>query len=122
VNEKIKVNIEIPKLPESAGRDSVVVFQRVRPDQAYYDGDGWAFWEGPGPSRRKYLVIQEKKYREPVLPADAGKACEFSYNGENWGCGQLFGFRFAKSGATKGCWLDEKLEEFNWCRIEVKNA
>jgi hypothetical protein len=34
----------------------------------------------------------EPEYREPVLPADAGKECEFSPDGEAWGGGLLGGW------------------------------
>jgi hypothetical protein len=34
----------------------------------------------------------EPEYREPVLPADAGKVCEFSDDGETWQTATLMGF------------------------------
>jgi hypothetical protein len=34
----------------------------------------------------------EPEYREPVLPGDAGKACEFSLDGNEWTEGKLRGY------------------------------
>lgn len=44
--------------------------------------------------RRKIEVAQppEPEYREPVLPADVGKLCEFSINGNDWTEGKLRGY------------------------------
>ncbi len=46
--------------------------------------------------RRKIEVAQppEPEYREPVLPADAGKVCEFSDDDKTWRSGYLKGFDY----------------------------
>lgn len=48
----------------------------------------------------------EPEYREPVLPADGGMACEFSEEGDFWSSGRLGGVRIGRGWFSTGgvCW------------------
>jgi len=49
--------------------------------------------EPDSPVSSKYFIVKKvKQYREPVLPADCGKECEFSDDGVNWAVGILQGY------------------------------
>jgi hypothetical protein len=58
----------------------------------------------------------EPEYREPVLPADAGKECEFSDDGNAWTEGKLRGY-------TGFCWQNyfvESVGEKWWAHARIK--
>jgi hypothetical protein len=71
---------------------------------------------------RTPVVILEriKKYREPKLPDDFGKECEFSHDGVEWAKSKLEGWL--------SCYASERLPWscekgcFEYCRIEVTDA
>ena len=65
------------------------------------------------------LPVMEKEYREPVLPGDYGKECEFSDDGVTWVYSTLIGWCKEQE--------DDVLTWINWggsgythARIEVK--
>jgi hypothetical protein len=113
MSETIKVEIEIPKPPE--GFKFAGLIQAMEGD-FYLVGTYWKNWTLPVPSSNLLLVSKKaKQYREPVLPADEGKICEFCDDDKNWH--QAF---FAKLGGYRfGCWLTNDCVEYNHCRIEV---
>jgi hypothetical protein len=79
---------------------------------ATFEGTDWFFnrdWISPAEP-------PEPEYRKPVLPADAGKECEFSIDGNEWTEGKLRGYA--------GCFWQSAFGElvgvkwWNHCRIK----
>jgi hypothetical protein len=52
----------------------------------------WLPWVCDTMTFNKYFCIRPVKYREPVLPADWGRECEFSNDKETWTKGTLAGY------------------------------
>ena len=113
MSEEIQVTIRIPKPPEGWVFSEV---RRVYPGEfAFYSGR-WATWV-LGESLEKHPVaIKAKQYREPVLPADAGKLCEFCDDEKNW-CQCYFA---ELSGYLRGLWITDDAVKYQHCRIEVR--
>jgi hypothetical protein len=63
------------------------------------------------------LPVVEKKYREPVLPQDWGKWCEFSDDGVEWLQDKLMGYGANFSNKTFP-WLST-VAAHSFARIEV---
>jgi len=63
------------------------------------------------------LPVMERKYREPVLPQDWGKWCEFSDDGDKWLQDRLMGYG---ANLTSKCfpWVSTG-STYNFARIEV---
>jgi hypothetical protein len=120
MRETIKVEVEVLKPSYDIPKSARIVFRKVKQNETYFDGERWNTWLSSGESAQKYLVIQEKKYREPVLPADAGEICEVSYDNTEWFFTTLEGYK--RGGNGEHFWLTSKTtnEAFPYCRIEVK--
>lgn len=63
----------------------------------------------------KFILRKVKRYREPVLPADLGKVCEFSDNETHWFEGNLIGLITTDYGIR---W-QRAVGLYQRCRIEV---
>lgn len=64
----------------------------------------------------------EVEYREPVLPQDLGKQCEFKDgDGEEWLGGELSGYiaRGASDSSPWGGWINEYGDAWEMCRIRA---
>ena len=66
-------------------------------------------------SSRRLIVRKIKKYREPILPADAYKTCEFSDCGNLWSTHTLLGY----TGEVHP-WRTAGLLYYRYARIEVE--
>jgi hypothetical protein len=64
------------------------------------------------------LPVMEKKYREPVLPQDWGKECEFSDFGEYWVWSGLVGWCKDHEGVNSN-WVADSGLWYKHARIEV---
>jgi len=118
MSEEIEVTIKIPNPPEGWVFDG---FRFVFCGEKYFNGVKWEPWIATVPSNGKYLVaVKAKQYREPILPADAGRDCEFSYNGKDWKTYKLLGFMGLSSNDPERVWVDTQEVEFNYCRIEME--
>ncbi len=72
----------------------------------------------PGFIEFRVPIKCKKEYREPVLPFDAGKPCEFSDDGKTWVMDNL-GWWNPTSGWRS---LDDHGEYWNHCRIEKEST
>ena len=64
----------------------------------------------------RLILRRVKQYREPVLPADYGKQCEFSDDGEQW-CIEGVSWWHPVSG-----WMSCGGEYWKHCRIEKEST
>jgi hypothetical protein len=117
MTETIAVAIEIPKPPDGWVFDG---FRMVLFGEQYFNGAKWVDWVCTGASNGKYLVaVKAKQYREPVLPADWGKGCEFSSNGMIWDPGKLSGYVSFLNVKDSVPWMADNNRYYQHCRIEV---
>lgn len=68
----------------------------------------------------RIILRRVKQYREPVLPADYGKQCEFSDDEVNWHTYNLHGFWHAIPGEPI-CWRGG-FSWYKYCRIEKEST
>lgn len=64
----------------------------------------------------RIILRRVKQYREPVLPADAGKKVEFNDNGAAWFSRDLAGWSVSSG------WIDEFGHRWKFCRIEKEST
>jgi hypothetical protein len=84
--QKIEVEINIPDGYEATGE-----FRYPVNGELYLYCGTVAKSDGVHPER---LILRKvKRYREPTLPADYGKECEFSNSDGEWSKGVLIGYR-----------------------------
>jgi hypothetical protein len=86
----------------------------------------WRQWKHQNTSILGWVVlVPAKKYREPVLPADWGRECEFSNDKETWTKGTLAGYLsyFLSMNRWYGRFERESgaqySSQYNFARIEV---
>jgi len=109
-----KVEIEIPKLPKGC---ELVSYRKPKQGDWYLDNGKWT--QSHIDFQKQFVIVAErsKQYREPVLPEDYGKQCEFSDDGETWEVSALEGFvKFVKDAVAPWC-ASSSFHKF--CRIEV---
>lgn len=83
--QKFEVELEVPDGWE------IVDYRPVRPEEKFLNPDCKVrTWDFVSESRYSTFILRKiPKYREPVLPADWGKAARFSYDGNEWVEGRL---------------------------------
>jgi hypothetical protein len=90
----------------------------------------WKQWEHQATSILGWVVlVPAKKYREPVLPADWAKECEFSNDKKTWTKGNLAGYLLPQTGDVVSMhWWYGRFEredgahysaQYKFARIEV---
>ena len=68
---------------------------------------------------RRKIETPKDEYREPVLPADAGKRCEFSISGKTWDTLELVGWNDVPKGwPWKSRLLNNDITCWKLCRIK----
>lgn len=82
--QKIEIEVDVPDGYEATGEFRV---PSSRADLYYFEG--MVGHGDPGRLAERVILRRVKQYREPVLPADAWKTCEFSDNETNWFSGLL---------------------------------
>jgi hypothetical protein len=100
----------------------VVAFRQIKPGEWYlsYISAMPQQWKATHVSQGMVFILERiKTYREPVLPADYGKVCEFSYDGKCWIEGKLGGYCLADWSITQFRWRNNNGTAYRHCRIEV---
>jgi hypothetical protein len=113
---EIEVTIKIPAPPDGWVFDG---YRLAKSNDLVFVDECWQHW-GLYNSRQRYpIAVKVKQYREPVLPADWGKECEFSNNGMIWDPGQLSGYVLCLDGEDNLPWKADDTRYYQSCRIEV---
>jgi hypothetical protein len=91
----VRIEIDVPELPP--GEWSHCEFRKANPGEFVLhqpeETPTWRQWRDRVPSFfMQVVLVPAKKYREPVLPQDYGKECEFSDDGEHWVYSTLIGW------------------------------
>lgn len=110
MKQKIEIEIDVPEGYEATGefrqpRKGEFILRSGSAIEAMTDNE---FSEG-------IILRKVKRYREPVLPADLGKVCEFSDNETHWFEGNLIGLITTDYGIR---W-QRAVGLYQRCRIEV---
>jgi hypothetical protein len=103
----------------------VVAYRQINPYEWYLNpiNKKAQEWDVDHPSTGMVFVIERiKTYREPVLPADFGKACKFSRDGNDWASGELGGWFRGRHTLDGFYWRDTCGCGYSHCRIEVTDA
>jgi hypothetical protein len=114
----MKIEIELPKL--DCDYDRVELRQPTRGDY-YWDGFRWVKAWMDHERNCKYLCVTPmpaKKYREPILPPDYEKECEFSDDGKRWVKGLLVGWSKLED-VDEFTWINASGCGYKYARIEV---
>lgn len=97
--QKVEIEVDVPAgyevckiAPPRAG--DVYLNKHYQPEMAE------SSWEIP-----RIILRRVKQYREPVLPADYGKECEFSDDGKNWERHPLLGFCKDSADSCERIWF-----------------
>jgi hypothetical protein len=109
---EIEVTIKIPAPPDGWVFDG---FRKAKAGEMAFCYEEWVDCVITESSERHPIAVKAKQYREPVLPADEGRICEFCDDDKNW----HQGFIAELDGYRKGWWLTDDGVEYEHCRIEV---
>lgn len=113
--QKVEIEVDVPDGYEATGEFRTPVNSQ---DIFLLDAHGSIrtgghYWGVP-----RIILRRVKQYREPVLPADYGKQCEFSDDGKTWVMDNL-GWWHPTSGWRS---IDDHGEYWNHCRIEKEST
>jgi len=112
MKKEIEFKADLPKPPDGYGE---VYFGAVNDGDMAWSGTDWRICKHATAYLFTFVATKTKQYREPVLPADAGKECEFCYDANRWDLAiveSLDGYR-------KGVWITTSGGVFTYCRIEA---
>ena len=111
--QKIEIEVDVPE----DGYEATGEYTNAADGDWYLDHmNRVRCWSGQKSQCRYIILRRVKQYREPVLPADWGKTCEFSYGGERWTRDRLIGYEKG-SEADEEVWQAEAMY-YRYCRIE----
>lgn len=115
--QKVEIEVDVPDGYELTGE-----YRRPNEGDVYLSGSGGInICAGDGDFNR-LIMRRVKQYREPVLPADYGKQCEFSDAGKTWVMDNLGWWHPTSGWRSLDRSLDDHGEYWNHCRIEKEST